>query len=564
MSEIKSTNKYHIRRRYKTIGGVSYPMDEYEVILIEADSEDCGYIRPQYQWSATTGYLCDFETYTKYRREVKMVSYDSGVTWSVANPLEERRGEVIAYDSYDCGKPMYRCVDTGERVCVDNGDDFKLAFFYKSNSGDTPDITIPCEDGIIDGDDKDYISGSTYNNIGRVVVGDCVTEIRKFYYQYTGATLTIGTYVNKIYTEAIATANFNTSLSDPIILPQNVRTLEEMYSSSSSAVLYIKPLRDPSSFQIKGYGTQNPLAQYNIFAPCETASSWLDLMSNQIVSGGTVWQEPNTGYTEDFKLSLEVSGLTFYLCEDDKDTLYADDLEMLANSVRLYYNENNVNFYGTKITVGKDITKLTTDSLYLDWFSDITFLSNSMLTMIGNPFSGICDSEETKIHVKCDTFPSYMNSTEWTNYKQALYPMGESCPYHHEDIEQSIEINVVSGWSVGSVSVSTSNSPCSGTRYTTKNGTMYITVQGYTSISFSILVCGQYGMCSYTTIYGEDSESEISYQYKCNSGGTTRRWASHTLKFSTRSRQTIKITGVSNCSSSGALATNQIVLCGIN
>ena len=117
MSEIKSTSKYHIRRMYKTIGSNTYPMDVYEVTLVEADSEDCGYIAPQYQWSATTGYLCDYETYTKYAREVYMVSYDSGVTWSVAQPIQERRGEVIAYDSYDCGRPMYRCVDTGARVC---------------------------------------------------------------------------------------------------------------------------------------------------------------------------------------------------------------------------------------------------------------------------------------------------------------------------------------------------------------------------------------------------------------------------------------------------------------
>ena len=52
MSEIKSTNKYLVKRKYKTISGVSYPMDEYLVILYEEDSEDCGYIRPQYQWSA--------------------------------------------------------------------------------------------------------------------------------------------------------------------------------------------------------------------------------------------------------------------------------------------------------------------------------------------------------------------------------------------------------------------------------------------------------------------------------------------------------------------------------
>ena len=132
MAEIISTNKYLIKRKYKTINGTTYPMDEYQVILYEAESEDCGFIRPQYQWSATTGYLCDYVDYTKYAREVYMVSYDSGATWAVDEPVQERRGEVIEYNSYDCGKPMYRCVETMETGCV--MDDFKLALYGNDNS----------------------------------------------------------------------------------------------------------------------------------------------------------------------------------------------------------------------------------------------------------------------------------------------------------------------------------------------------------------------------------------------------------------------------------------------
>lgn len=132
MAEIISTNKYLVKRKYKTINGTAYPMDEYQVILYEAESEDCGFIRPQYQWSATTGYLCDYVDYTKYAREVYMVSYDSGATWAVDEPVQERRGEVIEYNSYDCGKPMYRCVETMETGCV--MDDFKLALYGNDNS----------------------------------------------------------------------------------------------------------------------------------------------------------------------------------------------------------------------------------------------------------------------------------------------------------------------------------------------------------------------------------------------------------------------------------------------
>ena len=179
MSEIKSTNKYLIKRKYKTIDGKTYPMDEYQVILVEEDSDDCGFIKPQYQWSATTGYICDFETYTKYSREVNMVSYDSGVTWSVKQPLEERRGDVIAYDSYDCGKPMYRCVETDETYCEDNGDDFAISYFFSGNDTDVPDLTIPCTNGIINNQDENLFAyGSSRkpdpSTVNRTVIGECV------------------------------------------------------------------------------------------------------------------------------------------------------------------------------------------------------------------------------------------------------------------------------------------------------------------------------------------------------------------------------------------------------
>lgn len=117
MADIKSTSKYLVKRKYKTINGTTYPMDEYQVILYEENSDDCGYVPTLYQWSATTGHICDYETYTKYVREVKMVSYDEGETWSAVVPTEERRGEVIEYDSYDCGKEMTRCVETDDTFC---------------------------------------------------------------------------------------------------------------------------------------------------------------------------------------------------------------------------------------------------------------------------------------------------------------------------------------------------------------------------------------------------------------------------------------------------------------
>lgn len=199
MSEIKSTNKYLIKRKYKTIDGNTYPMDEYQVILVEEDSEECGFIRPQYQWSATTGYICDFETYTKYSREVKMVSYDRGVTWGIKQPVEEQKGGVIAYDSYDCGKPMYRWVENGEITCEDNGDDWKLKLIGASSTA-----IVSCDESAVLTNDE---LPSIPNDVSSVDFGNCISQIN------CSISNSLGSYQNRAtvhfgdYIEVIGDAN---------------------------------------------------------------------------------------------------------------------------------------------------------------------------------------------------------------------------------------------------------------------------------------------------------------------------------------------------------------------
>lgn len=78
--------------------------------LIEANSTDCGYIRPQYRWkdAATSDYMCSGTT--KYRKQYYQVSTDGGTTWKNVSPEQTRRGSVIEYNSADCGyiAPQYR------------------------------------------------------------------------------------------------------------------------------------------------------------------------------------------------------------------------------------------------------------------------------------------------------------------------------------------------------------------------------------------------------------------------------------------------------------------------
>lgn len=176
-----STNSYIVYRKYKTIGsGSPIPMDEYQVTLNEEDDEDCGFIRPQYKWEKQPGYLCDYETYTKYELYAKMVSYDEGVTWSIKQPYETQRGEIIAYDSYDCGKPMYRWIPTGEFVCVES--EIAIATMHLDD-GSTADIVVFDTQAFLDkqvlSSYTDVASAITINDKCEAISGDAFADFTK-------------------------------------------------------------------------------------------------------------------------------------------------------------------------------------------------------------------------------------------------------------------------------------------------------------------------------------------------------------------------------------------------
>lgn len=412
MAEIKSTNKYLIKRKYKTINGTTYPMDEYQVILYKVDSEDCGYIRPQYQWSATTGYICDFETYTKYSREVKMVSYDSGTTWSVAQPVEERRGEVIAYDSYDCGKPMYRCIETDETYCEDNGDDF-AASFYRNNEV-VPRVTIECSDSVIYEQDKDYFDTTDWysklaaSSITQVNIGDCVTEFRKFYWSFSSATLTIGNNVRLVWDRAIGGEKFTKHLNfkNPIVLPPSVKKIEE--HELNGVTCYIKPLANPSvdEFAIRRVDeyTISPVVKgnYNIVAPYGTKYNWEQLKLIEQISGGTVVQEDYQTPNEDWKVKITFEDNSVnYLADDPTHVLGANEIDRMSNilvdssSDRHWYRQNNQvlvgarnNYYAIKeIEISSTVSAVTENAIKNFYSYICNFKLNEGLLVFGDMFN---------------------------------------------------------------------------------------------------------------------------------------------------------------------------------
>ena len=70
----------------------------------------------QYRWenmNPSTDYYCDTTTYTKYYKQIRQYSYDSGTTWYDVTPPEYQQGSVYEQQSTDCGyvppiEPQYR------------------------------------------------------------------------------------------------------------------------------------------------------------------------------------------------------------------------------------------------------------------------------------------------------------------------------------------------------------------------------------------------------------------------------------------------------------------------
>ena len=173
-----SINSYTVSQKYKTIGsGDPIPMDEYQVTLNLENDEDCGYIPPQYRWDVVQGeYICDEKTYTKYETLMHMVSYDRGMTWSAVEPIETKRGDVLAYDSYDCGKPMERWVEAYQTVCEDNSDYWKLKIVGASSTA-----VVPCDESeVLTNDDlppNDDLPTTILSDVSSIDFGNCITRI---------------------------------------------------------------------------------------------------------------------------------------------------------------------------------------------------------------------------------------------------------------------------------------------------------------------------------------------------------------------------------------------------
>ena len=109
--------------------------------LYEYDSAECGAVT-QYRWVDVTGaYTC--EGTTKYQKTKKQYSTD-GTTWQDVSPAEYGKGQVLEYDSVDCGGGggdyrnqylTFVAIDDAQFHYIEDGSNFTLS--YSIDEGNT-------------------------------------------------------------------------------------------------------------------------------------------------------------------------------------------------------------------------------------------------------------------------------------------------------------------------------------------------------------------------------------------------------------------------------------------
>ena len=196
---------------YKQVRQVSYDsgvtwisLDEFQKgDLYETDSPDCGGGITQYRWVNVSGQYTCVGT-TKYQKTKKQQSTDGGQTWTDVNPPEYSTGAVIEYNSQDC-----------------IGGNVKLSMTY--SNGQTYSKNCDSNSTLTSGETRP--NGYVYTAITSAVIGDCVTSIssRTFSGCYNLKSINIPNSVTSIGTEAF----YNCSSLTSITIPTSVTSISD-------------------------------------------------------------------------------------------------------------------------------------------------------------------------------------------------------------------------------------------------------------------------------------------------------------------------------------------------
>jgi len=158
-------DKYYLYKQQRAVSGTSNWEDviptvlsidgngTMPLVLAEADSPDCGYeppIEPMYRWinlNPLTDYYCSGST--KYYKQQRQVSYNSGNTWSNVEPPEYRMGEIAESASTDCETVIaYKWVNTSGTTCSGTTLYRQTQKYQSTDGGQTWAEVIPREYGI--------------------------------------------------------------------------------------------------------------------------------------------------------------------------------------------------------------------------------------------------------------------------------------------------------------------------------------------------------------------------------------------------------------------------------
>lgn len=130
--------------RTSTDGGTTWVTASTTPTLVEAQSEDCGYVPPtptQYRWTQS-GTTCI--GYDKYQNNIKEQSTDGGETWTVVIPEEYSASTLIESQSTDCGyvPPTPTSGDYFTTRALEDGDiivtpNTTSSIYYSLDSGST-------------------------------------------------------------------------------------------------------------------------------------------------------------------------------------------------------------------------------------------------------------------------------------------------------------------------------------------------------------------------------------------------------------------------------------------
>ena len=239
-------NKYYKYKEQKRPSGSSatwvdvvpsvYSTDGYGTqtkVLAESASTDCGYvpeIEPQYRWvnlNPSAQYYCSGTT--KYYKQQRQISMDSGTTWTNMSPAEYRMGASAETNSSDCGggfEPIYKWVnitpvsgDASTYICDECEEPptpvFDGKFFATYNDSTTYSAACDSNTELTSATTKAHTT--SYTAMTSAEIGSCVTTIdeKAFYRCYSLSSVTIPNSVTTIDNRAFQDCTSLTSVTIP-------------------------------------------------------------------------------------------------------------------------------------------------------------------------------------------------------------------------------------------------------------------------------------------------------------------------------------------------------------